>query len=74
MTITDIAVEVFALLGTGWQRRGEPLTVQDVERELYRLSRQLEALDLIATTSSLWNPGPSARSLLPGANLLADLY
>jgi hypothetical protein len=74
VTVTDIAAEVFVMLGSGWQRRGGPLTVQDVERELYRLSHQLEALDLIATTSSLWNPGPSARSLLPGANLLADLY
>jgi hypothetical protein len=37
-----------------------------------RMSEQLEALDLIARTGSSWAAGPSARSLLPGANLLAD--
>ena len=73
MKIAEIAAEVFPMIGHGWQRGGQPITTQEVERELRRLSHQLEALDLIATTWSLWNPGPSARSLLPGAALLADL-
>jgi hypothetical protein len=73
MQIPDIAAEVLPILGHGWQRGGEPITTRDVERELRHLSHQLEALDLIATTRSLWSAGPSARSLLPGATLLADL-
>ncbi|HZC53702.1 MAG TPA: plasmid pRiA4b ORF-3 family protein [Mycobacterium sp.] len=73
MKTEQIAAEVFPLIGHGWQRGGEPLTTQDVERALRHLADQLEALDLIATNWSLWSPGPSARCLLPGANLLADL-
>jgi len=73
MQIAQIAPEVFAMIGHGWQLRGEPITSHDVERELHRLSHQLEALDLIATNRSLWSRGPSALSLLPGATLLADL-
>jgi len=50
MKVADIAAEVLPMLGHGWQRGGEPITTQDVERELHHLSHQLEALDLIATT------------------------
>ncbi|MEZ5098143.1 MAG: hypothetical protein R2731_19965 [Nocardioides sp.] len=71
--VTEIAAEVHPLLGHGWSRGGKPLTTRDVQDELYTLSHQLQALDLIARTRSEWSPGPSARSLLPGANLLADL-
>ncbi|MGH3366215.1 MAG: plasmid pRiA4b ORF-3 family protein [Nocardioidaceae bacterium] len=73
MPITQIAGELFPMIGHGWQRGGQPITTHDVERELHRLSHQLQALDLIATTRSQWNTGPSARSLLPGSTLLADL-
>lgn len=73
MQVRQIAAEVFPLLGHGWQRADEPITTHDVEHELRRLSPQLEALDLITRTRSLWTAGPSARSLLPGATLLADL-
>jgi hypothetical protein len=73
MQVPELAADVLGLLGHGWQRGGRPITAHDVERELHRLSDQLQALDLITTNRSAWNPGPSARSLLPGANLLADL-
>ena len=73
MQVPPLAVEVFELLGHGWQRGGEPITAHDVERELHRLSDQLQALDLIDRNRSTWTPGPSARALLPGATLLADL-
>lgn len=72
-TTAQLAAQVFPLMGHGWQRGGVPITTHDVERELHRLSHQLEALDLIANNRSLWRPGPSVRSLLPGATLLADL-
>jgi len=73
LQVPHLAAEVFPLLGHGWQRGDRPIAVHDVERELHRLSDQLQALDLIARNRSLWSPGPSARSLLPGATLLADL-
>ncbi|WP_212719338.1 hypothetical protein [Blastococcus sp. CCUG 61487] len=64
---------MFLLLGHGWRRGNDPITVADVDRELYRLENQLAALDLLATTWHAWTVGPSDRSLLPGATLLADL-
>lgn len=73
MELRMLAAELLPLLGHGWQRGGEPITTHDVERELPRLSHQLEALDLITRNRSSWTAGPSARSLLPGATLLADL-
>jgi hypothetical protein len=51
----------------------DPIGACDVDDELRRLGHQLEALDnLIAADRALWTAGPSARSLLPGATLLAD--
>jgi hypothetical protein len=73
LTTRDLAAEVFSMLGHGWRRGNDPITVADVEQELYRLENQLAALDLLATTWYAWTAGPSARSLLPGATLLADL-
>lgn len=73
LPVAEIAGDVHPLLGHGWSRAGKPITTRDVEDELRRLSHQLQALDLITTTRSVWSAGPSARSLLPGANLLADL-
>jgi hypothetical protein len=73
MQVPQLAAEVFGLLGHGWQRGGQPITAHDVERELHRLRDQLQALDLITRIRASWSSGPSARSLLPGATLLADL-
>ncbi len=73
LQVAEIAVEVHPLLGHGWSRAGKPISTRDVEDELRRLSHQLQALDLITATRSVWSAGPSARSLLPGANLLTDL-
>lgn len=73
LQVPAIAAEVHPLLGHGWSRGGKPITTRDVEDELRNLAHQLQALDLITRSRSEWSPGPSARSLLPGANLLADL-
>lgn len=73
LQVADIAAEVHPLLGHGWSRGGKPIATRDVENELRNLAHQLQALDLITRSRSEWSPGPSARSLLPGANLLADL-
>lgn len=73
LQVAEIAGEVHPLLGHGWSRAGKPISTRDVEDELRSLQHQLQALDLITATRSVWSPGPSARSLLPGTNLLADL-
>lgn len=73
LQVVEIAVEVHPPLGHGWSRAGKPISTRDVEGELRSLSHQLQALDLITATRSVWSAGPSARSLLPGANLLTDL-
>ena len=73
LQVAEIAGDVHPLLGHGWSRAGKPISIRDVEDELRSLSHQLQALDLITATRSVWSAGPSARSLLPGANLLADL-
>jgi len=73
LPVPKLAAEVHPLLGHGWSRGGKPITTRDVEDELRNLAHQLQALDLITRSRSEWSPGPSARSLLPGANLLADL-
>lgn len=73
LQVKEIAAEVHPLLGHGWSRGGKPITARDVEDELRTLAHQLQALDLITRTRSVWSAGPSAKSLLPGANLLTDL-
>lgn len=73
LKLAEIAAEVHPMLGHGWSRDGKPITTRDVEDELRSASHQLQALDLITRTRSIWSAGPSARSLLPGANLLAGL-
>ena len=73
LTTRGLAAEVFPMLGHGWRRGNDPITVADVEQELYRLAPQLAAVDMLATTRPAWTAGPSDRSLLPGVALLADL-
>ncbi len=74
MKSEDLAAEVFPMLGYGWRRGNEPITVTDVQRDLYRLAHQLAALDMLASIWSEWAAGPSARALLPGVAFLADLF
>jgi hypothetical protein len=73
MRTERLAAETFELIGHGWRRGTEPITAKDLERELYRLAHSLTALDLVANTWPEWRAGPSARSLLPGASLLANI-
>jgi hypothetical protein len=66
--------EVHPLLGHGWSRNGRPITESDVQKTIANQSAIMEALDLIDTRHATWTAGPSARSLLPGATLLADVW
>ena len=69
----ELAAEVLPMLGRGWRRGNDAITVADVERELYRLEPQLAAVDMFTTTWQAWTAGRSARSLLPGVALFADV-
>jgi hypothetical protein len=70
-----LAARIFPLLGHRWQLRGRPLTETDVRNALVGESALMEALDLIDRDSrDVWQLGPSARSLLPGASMLADVW
>jgi hypothetical protein len=73
LKVLDLAAEIFAMLGDGWRRGNDPITVTDVQHDLYRLAHQLAAVDMLAAISPAWTAGPSARSLLPGVALFADL-
>jgi hypothetical protein len=70
-----LAARVFPLLGRGWRRGGQPITETDVRGALVGQSAVMEALDLIDRGDrDAWQLGPSARSLLPGASMLADVW
>jgi hypothetical protein len=70
-----LAARVFPLLGHRWRLRGEPLAETDVHSALVGESALMEALDLIDRDGwDAWQLGPSARSLLPGASMLADVW
>ena len=46
----------------------------DYRQVLGKLSADLQALDLLAGGWRTWEAGPSARTLLPRATALADLW
>lgn len=75
LPLTQLATRVHQLLGYGWQRDGQPITEADVRTAIAQQSSTMEGLDLIDnSTWTAWTVGPSARSLLPGAAMLADIW
>lgn len=74
LPLNDLAAAVRPQLGFRWSVDGRALTEADVSRMLNRLSSTLEALDLVEADHRTWRAGPSARSLLPGATALAQIY
>ena len=72
---TQLATRVHQLLGHGWQRDGQPVTERDVADAIAQQSPIMKGLDLIDDTNwHAWTVGPSARSLLPRASMLAELW
>ncbi|BBZ40290.1 plasmid pRiA4b ORF-3 family protein [Mycobacterium conspicuum] len=68
-----LAERVHRLLGHGWQRDGQPLTLHDVRMAIAKQSSIMRGLDLLDDAD--WHActaGPSARSLLPRAEMLAE--
>lgn len=65
---------VHQLLGRGWQRGGQPVTERDVRIAIAQQSPIMRGLDLIDDTDwHAWAVGASARSLLPRADMLAEI-
>lgn len=71
----DLHSRVFELLGHRWARAdGRPVAVEDINAELSRIRATLESLDVVTSGGREWRPGPSARTLLPRAAALAQLW
>jgi hypothetical protein len=69
----DLAVAVHPYLDR-WGVNGRPVTPDDVQRELNRLGSTMQALDLVERDWPTWQPGSSARTLLPRATALAHIW
>jgi hypothetical protein len=75
LSSAQLAERVLPLLGHSWRIDGRSLTEDDVRSAIFRQSAIMEALDLIDRGNrDGWIIGPSARSLLPGASMLADVW
>lgn len=70
----DLAARVFPLLGRRWSVNGRPLTEEDVRSSISSGTLLLSGLDLIEDTWPEFRAGPSARTLLPRATALAQLW
>ncbi len=75
LPLAELATRVHPLLRRGWQRDGQPLNEDDVRTAIAQESRIMKALDLIDNADwRVWTVGASARSLLPGATMLAEIW
>jgi hypothetical protein len=70
----ELVRRVGPLLGHGWAIEGRPLAGADVASQLNGMSAELRALDLLGGDRKTWEAGPSARTLLPRATMLAHLW
>jgi hypothetical protein len=61
-------------MGDCWAVEGRPLVDADYGQVLREVSAELRALDLLVGDWKAWEAGPSARTLLPRATALADLW
>jgi hypothetical protein len=70
----ELIRRVVPLMGHGWAVEGRPLVDADFGSMLREVSAELRALDLLAGDWATWEAGPSARTLLPRATAMADLW
>ena len=72
LPLAELATRVHQLLGFGWQRDGQPINEDDVRMAIAQQSPLMKGLDLIDSANwHVWTAGAAARSLLPGATMLA---
>jgi hypothetical protein len=75
LPLSELATQVHQLLGRGWQRDGQLINEHDVGMAIAQQSSIMKGLDLIDSANWLvWNTGAAARSLLPGATMLAEIW
>jgi hypothetical protein len=74
LPLSELATQVHPLLGRGWQIDGQPISDQDVRMAIAEQSAIMNALDLINADWHVWTAGPTARSLLPRATMLAEIW
>ncbi len=73
--LVELATQVHQLLGRGWQIGGRPVSARDVQTSIAQQSPIMSGLDLIDDADwRVWTVGASARSLLPGATMLAEIW
>jgi hypothetical protein len=70
----DLADRALPRLGRGWHAGDRPIERTDVQRALWEHAHLMRGLDLIAGDWPVWTAGPSARTLLPRATALAQLW
>ena len=74
LNLQQLAERVHQLIGRGYQVDRQPLTARDVQRAIAQQSNAMRGLDLIDDSDwHAWTVGPSARSLLPHAKMLAEI-
>jgi hypothetical protein len=73
LTTAELVGRVEPLLGDRWAVNGRPMTTADLSSQLHEVSPELRALDLLGGDWQTWEAGPSARTLLPRATMLAHL-
>lgn len=75
LPLADLGTRVHQLLGFGWQRGGQPINADDVRMAIAQQSPRMTGLDLIDNADwRVWTAGAAARSLLPGATMLAEIW
>ncbi|TPG34187.1 plasmid pRiA4b ORF-3 family protein [Mycolicibacterium hodleri] len=75
LPLEELAAQVNQLLGRGWQIGGRPVSPRDVQTAITQQSSIMSVLDLIDNANwRVWTIGASARSLLPGATMLAEVW
>jgi len=75
LPLAELAARVHQLLGRGWQRDGQPVSEHDVQIAIAHQSPIMKGLDLIDDANwRAWSIGAAARSLLPRATMLAEIW
>jgi len=75
LPLAELATQVHQLLGRGWQIDGQPISDHDVGMAIAQQSAIMKGLDLIDNADwHVWTTGAAARSLLPGATMLAEIW
>jgi hypothetical protein len=74
MSPDELTTKLYPLFEHGWSANGHPLTPPDLRTHIGRMSAALRGLDQISGDWRMWYPGPAARSLLPHATGMTQIW